>query len=111
MASSLTHLDLFRNSVYNSGDEGHGWLGRLYNLRVLKHGQTNFEYNGIPPQISRLENLVEYDCSFTLYFGPLQGFVFEGLQNLGTLSEFLRQRVNSPQEQILPLARSVRQKN
>lgn len=85
MASSLTRLDLFRNSVHNSGDEGHDWLSQLYNLRELYYGQTNFEYSGIPPQISRLENLVEYDCSFTLYFGPLRGSIFESLQNLGML--------------------------
>ena len=87
MASSITRIDLFRNSVYNSGDEGNGWLGQLTNLRELFYGQTNFEYNGIPPQIGQLVNLIEYDCSFTLYFGPLVGSTFANLQSLG---EFIR---------------------
>ena len=85
MASSITRIDIFRNSVYNSGDEGHDWLGRMYNLRQLLYGQTNFEYAGIPPQIARLSNLEEYDCSYTLYFGKLDGRVFERLHNLGRL--------------------------
>ncbi|CAB9508224.1 leucine rich repeat [Seminavis robusta] len=83
MASSLTYIDLFRNSVYNSGDAGNAWLGRLTNLRKLFYGQTNFEYkNGIPTQISQLTNLEEYDCSFTRYSGPLVGSTFSPLQNL-----------------------------
>lgn len=83
MASSVTRIDLFRNSVYNTGDEGNGWLGQMTNLRELFYGQTNFEYNGIPPQIGQLSNLIEYDCSFTLYFGPLVGSTFSTLQSLG----------------------------
>lgn len=82
MKDSVTRIDLFRNSVYNSGDAGNAWLGEMTNLRELFYGQTNFEYNGIPPQIASLTNLVEYDCSFTLYFGPLQGSTFSPLQNL-----------------------------
>ena len=83
LAPSLTRLDLFRNHVYNSGDEGHFWLGRLVNLRRLYYGQTMFEYHGVPPVISELVNLSEYDCSFTNYFGPLNGTAFAPLENLG----------------------------
>jgi len=82
MASSITRMDIFRNSVYNTGVEGNAWLGQLVNLKELFYGQTNFEYNGIPPEIGQLTNLVEYDCSFTLYFGPLQGSTFSNLQSL-----------------------------
>jgi hypothetical protein len=84
MAASITRIDLFRNSIYNSGEEGNAWLGKMTNLKELFYGQTNFEYSGIPPSIGQLTNLVEYDCSFTLYFGPLVGSVFAPLQNLGT---------------------------
>jgi len=82
MAGSVTRIDLFRNSVFNTGDEGNAWLGQMTNLRELFYGQTNFEFNGIPPQIAQLTNLIEYDCSFTLYFGPLNGATFAPLQNL-----------------------------
>ena len=85
MAASITRIDLFRNAIYNSGEEGNAWLGKMTNLRELFYGQTNFEYAGIPPAIGQLTNLVEYDCSFTLYFGPLIGSVFAPLQNLGKL--------------------------
>ena len=90
MASSVTRIDLFQNPVYNSGDEGNSWLGKMTNLRELFYGQTNFEYNGIPPQIGQLTNLVEYDCSFTLYFGPLNGATFAPLKSLGkcTMDEY-----------------------
>jgi hypothetical protein len=84
MAASITRIDLFRNSIYNSGDAGNAWLGQMTSLKELFYGQTNFEYSGVPPSIGQLTNLVEYDCSFTLYFGPLVGSVFAPLQNLGT---------------------------
>ena len=84
MAGSVKLIDLFRNTVYNSGDEGNAWLGQMTNLERLYYGQTNFEYDGIPPQIGQLTNLIEYDCSFTLYFGGLNGATFAPLQNLGT---------------------------
>lgn len=83
MAGSVKLIDLFRNTVYNTGDEGNAWLGDMVNLERLYYGQTNFEYNGIPPQIASLTNLIEYDCSFTLYFGGLNGATFAPLQNLG----------------------------
>ncbi|CAB9520726.1 leucine rich repeat [Seminavis robusta] len=82
MASSITHIDLFRNYVHNAGDAGNAWMGQLTNLTHLYYGQTNFEYDGIPPQIGQLTNLIEYDCSFTRYFGPLAGSTFAPLQNL-----------------------------
>jgi hypothetical protein len=88
MKNTVTRIDLFRNSIYNTGNEGNDWLGEMTNLRELFYGQTNFEYDGIPPAIGRLSNLVEYDCSFTLYFGPLVGSTFSGLQSLGKTLSF-----------------------
>ena len=75
---------MFRNSVYNSGDDGHLWLAELVNLRELLYGQTNFVYDeGIPYYIAELRELVEYDCSYTHYKGSIDGWIFEGLENLG----------------------------
>ena len=84
---TLTSLDLFRNEVYNSGDEGHWWFEYMGNLEQLFLGQTNFEYAGIPPVFGRLTNLIELDCSFALYYGPLDDETFEGLHKLGEFVE------------------------
>ena len=85
MAPSLIHLDLFNNTVYNTGNEGHAWLGEVWSLQGLYYGSTNFEYDGVPPQIANLTSLKEYDCSITRYSGPLVGSTFASLTNLGTL--------------------------
>jgi hypothetical protein len=52
---------------------------------TLFYAYTFFEYNGIPTFIGALTNLVEYDCSSTLYFGELRGEIFTNL----TLLEYL----------------------
>lgn len=79
MASSLTYLDLFNNIVWNPGAEYNDFLGELTNLIFLYYGNTNFEFDGIPTAIGKLSNLVEYDASFTLYFGAIQGSIFENM--------------------------------
>jgi Leucine-rich repeat (LRR) protein len=82
MARSVTSIDLSRNPIYNSGDEGHDWIGKMTNLKKLCYSQTYFEYVGVPSQISALTNLMEYDCSYSLYTGPLVGAIFTPLVNL-----------------------------
>ncbi|KAI2514299.1 hypothetical protein MHU86_192 [Fragilaria crotonensis] len=85
----LTHLklmDLYDNWLWNKGDEGNAWLGDMVSLEYLYYGSTYFEYDGIPTQISQLVNLKEYDCSYTLYRGPLLGEPFVGLDSLEYLS-------------------------
>jgi hypothetical protein len=82
---SLTKIDLYNNIVHNHGDLGNSFLGELTNLEYLYYGTTSFEYDGIPTEIGRLTNLIEYDCSYTLYFGELQGASFENLSNLNYL--------------------------
>ena len=82
MLSSLRRLDIYNNLVYNVGDAGNNWLGEMVSLEQLYMGQTSFQYDGIPPAIGNLVNLVEFDCSYTLYFGPLRGEVFENLNKL-----------------------------
>lgn len=82
---SLTKIDLYNNIVHNHGDLGNSFLGELTNLEYLYYGSTSFEYDGIPTEIGRLTKLIEYDCSYTLYFGELRGAAFENLSNLNYL--------------------------
>lgn len=86
LKDSLSYIDLFDNLVSNKGDEGNAWLGDLTNLEYLYYGTTNFEYNGIPSQISKLTKLIEYDFSYTLYFGELKDGDLKGLNSLNYLA-------------------------
>jgi hypothetical protein len=79
---SLYYLDLFDNNIHNKGDLGNSFLGELTNLRFLYYKNTYFENDGIPSAIAKLTKLEEYDCSYTLYSGPLQGTIFAPLTNL-----------------------------
>ena len=85
LKDSLTYLDLYKNIINNKGDLGNSFLGELTNLQYLYYGTTSFEYDGIPTEIGLLTNLIEYDCSYTLYFGPLDGNMWSGLTNLDYL--------------------------
>mmetsp|Transcript_723 Transcript_723/g.896 ORF Transcript_723/g.896 Transcript_723/m.896 type:complete len:518 (-) Transcript_723:210-1763(-) len=85
LLTSLTHLDVYGNILFNYGAEGNEWLGDMTSLKYLSYGNNYFDYDGIPTQISKLTNLVEYDCSYTLYFGPLKNEAFEGLDDLQVL--------------------------
>lgn len=71
LKDSLTRLDLYNNIVHNKGDDGNAFLGELTNLKYLFYGFTSFEYPGIPTEIGLLTNLIEYDMSYTLYFGEI----------------------------------------
>jgi hypothetical protein len=82
MANSLIRMDLFNNVVWNPGDANNAWLGQLSNIEFLFYGSTNFDYPGIPTEIGLLTKLKEYDCSFTLYFGPLRAASFQNLMAL-----------------------------
>lgn len=82
---SLLRLDLYDNIVFNEGDEGNSWLGELTSLKYLFYGSTNFAYDGIPTEINRLTDLIEYDCSYTLYIGEIPGEAFHDLTNLNYL--------------------------
>lgn len=85
LKDSLNRLDLYENAVANEGDEGNAWLGELVNLKYLFFGSTYFVYDGIPTEIGLLTNLIELDCSYTLYFGELKGETFKDLVNLNYL--------------------------
>merc|ERR1712137_1307537 len=85
LRESLSRLDLYNNIVFNDGDEGNAWLGDLTSLEYLFYGSTNFAYDGIPTEINRLTNLIEYDCSYTLYIGEILGEAFSDLANLNYL--------------------------
>lgn len=79
---TLEVVDLYQNMVHNSGDPGNHFLAELTNLRELFFGRTYFEYDGIPTYIGALQKLEEFDCSYTLYHGPLVGSSFAYLSNL-----------------------------
>jgi len=85
LADSLVTLDLYNNLVHNKGDEGNAWLGELTNLENLFYGTTSFEYDGVPTEIGKLTNLVEYDFSYTLYFGELPSGIWSNLNKLNFL--------------------------
>lgn len=82
LASSLKVLDLYNNYIYNVGDDGNKFLGELTAMEQLYYGSTSFQYEGIPTYIGKLTNLIEYDCSYTLYFGELRPEVFAPLTSL-----------------------------
>jgi len=82
LLKSLKSLNLYNNYFYNVGDAGNNWLGELTNLESLFIGSTSFQYEGIPPAIGKLTKLKEFDCSYTLYFGPLRDEVFENMNQL-----------------------------
>jgi hypothetical protein len=53
---------------------------------TLDIGNTFFDYDGIPPALGNLVELVEMDIAYTLFFGPIHGpEVFSNLQKLDTL--------------------------
>lgn len=82
LKDSLEVIDLYQNPVYNKGAQNNDWLGELTNLQKLFFGRTYFQYDGIPTAIGKLTNLLEFDCSYTLYHGPLKGETFAQLSNL-----------------------------
>jgi Leucine-rich repeat (LRR) protein len=82
LKSTLERLNLNNNLMLNEGIEGNAFLGDLQQLRHLYYGSTFFAYDGIPTEIGLLTNLIEYDCSYTVYYGPLQDAPFTNLTNL-----------------------------
>ena len=82
LLKTLTLLNLHNNYFYNVGDAGNNWLGNLTNLEKLFIGSTSFHYDGIPPTIGKLTNLIDFDCSYTLFLGPLRGEIFENMNQL-----------------------------
>jgi Leucine-rich repeat (LRR) protein len=85
LKTTLEVLDLYQNMFHNQGEAGNHWLGELVNLRSLFYARTFMEYPGIPTVIGLLTNLQEYDCSYTLYHGPLVGQTWSKLSNLSYL--------------------------
>ncbi|CAB9513332.1 leucine rich repeat [Seminavis robusta] len=82
LKNTLEVLDFYQNLFHNIGDAGNHWLGELTNLKELFYARTYMEYDGIPTVIGLLTNLQEYDCSYTLYNGPLVGQTWATLSNL-----------------------------
>ena len=85
----LYHLDVSYNPYLtnvlddvSSSSRRQSWISYLgSHLQVLNYGTTALGNNGIPT--TRLpENLVEYDCSYIDYSGPLPHETFENLNSL-----------------------------
>lgn len=51
-------------------------------MRYLYLSHTSFEYDGLPPELAKLTKLVEFDASYSLFFGPIDGSIFEELKEL-----------------------------
>jgi len=80
---SLVALDLYNNSMLcNEGSNGNAFLAELINLKRLSLGRTSFKYNGIPPSLAALTNLIELDVSYSLYSGSVDGNIFANLLQL-----------------------------
>ncbi|KAL3941508.1 MAG: hypothetical protein SGBAC_004154 [Bacillariaceae sp.] len=82
LKDSLLYLELYNNYIHNAGEFGNSFLGEMTNLQYLYLGQTFFENDGVPPELSKLSNLVELDISFTSWFGPLTSNPWSRLTNL-----------------------------
>jgi len=85
LKDSLQVLDLHDNPVHNYGQDNN-FLEELTNLRYLYLSHTSFQYDGIPPAISKLTNLIEFDVSYSLYLGPIDESIFENMKNLEYLN-------------------------
>jgi hypothetical protein len=82
LSQTMKTLDIYNNFVYNVGDDELSWLGDLVELEFLYYGSCSFEYPGIPPFISKLTKLIEFDCSYVMHSGPLKEETFAPLTNL-----------------------------
>ena len=82
LKGTLTRLDIHKNYVYNYGDAQISWLGEMAALQDLNIAENAFHYDGIPTAFGQLQNLVDLDCSYTLFFGKLQPEIFANLPNL-----------------------------
>lgn len=82
---ALKQLDISNNMMYNQGSTAIDWLGELTYIEGLYLSETFFEYNGLPPVLGKLTNLVELDVSYTLFYGTLDPSIFADLQKLESL--------------------------
>ena len=74
----------YNEFLYNDGALGNDFLGNITSLQFLYYGSTSFSFPGIPSAIGKLTNLIEYDCSFSLYNGPIPD-IFGPLKKLNYL--------------------------
>jgi hypothetical protein len=84
-AGNINKLDLYNNQyLLNAFDAGLAFIGGLgSNMQFLYFGTTSFySTNGVPDVLANLTNLVEFDCSFTLFAGPLRTTPFATLKKL-----------------------------
>ena len=81
LKDGLEVLKLSRNFFHNANDDGWDFLEELVHLRVLRAHDTVFQYEGLPPQLARLEHLEELDLSYNILYGELDEQMFSGVVN------------------------------
>ena len=79
---TLHTIDLYKNPIHNVGEDGNSFFGELTNLEYLYLGSTSVQYDGVPPAFGKLTKLKELDFGNSLYFGKLDGAIFEDLTEL-----------------------------
>lgn len=81
LADTLSYLDISGNPVSNKYTEL-SWIEELTELTTLDLHLCNFEWDGLPTYLAKLTKLEVLDVSYTLFFGSLDGSIFQDLTNL-----------------------------
>ena len=79
LSAGLESLNVEANYAYNVNPY---FLGQLTNLKYLYMKNSLAESDGIPLVFAALTNLEEFDCSHTLFRGPLREEIFQGMTQL-----------------------------
>ncbi|GAX11689.1 hypothetical protein FisN_7Lh057 [Fistulifera solaris] len=97
LSHGLEFLNIEGNYAYNVHPH---FLGKLTNLKYLYMKSSLFESDGIPLVFAALTNLEEFDCSHTMFHGPLREDIFENMAQLRYL-EISGNQVNGTLPQSL----------
>lgn len=79
LSPGLELLNIEANYAYNVH---HHFFGQLTNLKYLYMKSSLQQSDGIPLAFASLTQLEEFDCSHTLFDGPLRDEVFQGMTQL-----------------------------
>jgi len=81
LADTISYLDISVNPISSKNLEL-SWIGDMTELTTLDIHLCNFEFDGLPSYLSKLTKLEVLDVSYTLFFGPMNGNIFQNLTNL-----------------------------
>lgn len=104
LSYGLEYLNVEANYAYNINPN---FLGQLTNLKYLYMKNSLMESDGIPLVFASLTNLEEFDCSHTLFHGPLREDIFQGMSQLRYL-EISGNKVNSALPESLMVLPSLK---